>query len=34
MIECSLGWDVIRVAIAFFCFGIAFSMCIDGLFGK
>lgn len=35
MVEtCIDGWDVFRLGFACFCFGIVFSMCIDGLFGK
>lgn len=35
MIEaCTDGWDIVRFGVACFCFGIVFSMCMNGIFGK
>lgn len=34
MNEVCTGWDLIRFGAACFCFGIIFSMCMHGIFGK
>lgn len=34
MIEVCNGWDVFKFGAACFCFGIVFSLCMNGIFGK
>lgn len=34
MVEICNGLDLLRFGAACFCFGIVFSMCMHGIFGK